>query len=76
MRRTALVLSAAAVLGVAAPALAQTLPVGASVDTKDGVAVTTTVNGQPGVGVASRDGQVCVGLSYQVPFCTDVSVGR
>ena len=73
MRRAVLALSAAAVLGGAAlPSLAQTLPVGVTTDTKGGVTVGTTVNGQPGVGASVRDGQACVAASLQLPVCADL----
>jgi hypothetical protein len=65
----------AAVAGTAVPSLAQvstpkgTLPVGVTYSTKDGVFVGTTINGQPGAGAWVRNGQACVGFSYQVPQC-------
>jgi hypothetical protein len=38
----------------------------------DATGVGTTVNGQPGVAVYRNNhtGSVCVGMSYQIPFCT------
>ena len=73
MRRTALTLSATAVLGgLAVPSFAGTLPVGVTYSVKDGVSVGVTVNGQPGAGASSRDGRTCVGISEQVPQCVDL----
>lgn len=72
MRRTVLVASMAAVLGgLALPSFAAP-PVGVTYDTKDGVSVGTTVNGQPGAGASVRGTEVCVGLSYQLPACAHV----
>ena len=74
MRRTFLTLAGTAVLGaLAAPSLAAvSSPVTVTYSTKDGVAVGTTVNGQPGAGASVRDGRACVGFSYQMPQCVDV----
>ena len=81
MRR--LVIAAAvgtAVVATAVPSLAaqtstpkqQQLPVGVQVSTNGGVFVGTTINGQPGAGVAVANGRACVGFSYEVPFCADL----
>lgn len=77
MRRTVLALSVTTVLaGLAVPSFAQELPVGVDVETKDGVVVTTTVGGQPGTYTGVRDGQACVVVSKQVPFCRTVPSTR
>jgi len=71
-RRLLIAGAAAAVVaaGAAVPALAATGgPV--TVDTHDGVTVGVTVGSQPGAGAhVSPDGQVCVGISLQLPVCT------
>jgi hypothetical protein len=80
VRRTVVSLSLGAVLAVlavlAVPALAVAKPpVGVQTDTHNGVFVATTVNGQPAVGVFARNGQACVWVSLQVPFCRDLPAG-
>lgn len=66
----------AALGGAVVPALAQsgsaTSPVTVYTDTHDGVSAGFYVNGQPGAGAhVSPDGQVCVGISLQLPVCAD-----
>ena len=77
MRRTVVSLSIAGVLaGLAVPSLAAVNPpVGVQTDTHNGVAVGTTVNGQPGVGAFVRNGRACLWVSLQVPFCQDIPTG-
>jgi hypothetical protein len=62
--------------GLVVPSFAGTLPVGVSYDTHNGVSVGTTVNGQPGVGAWVRDGEACVGASYQMPQCVGLGAQR
>ena len=63
--------AAAALAGAVVPSFAMTSPVTVHTDTSNGVQVSVDVNGQPGVGAhVKRDGGVCVGISYQIPFCT------
>lgn len=33
------------------------------------------LSGQPLVSVSDSNGQVCVGFSYEVPFCVPLSIG-
>ena len=75
MRRAVLAVSALAAVGAAVPALAATTepPVGVTVRTDNGVFVGTSVNGQPGVGAWVGGGKACVGASYQIPQCVDLS---
>ena len=61
--------AAAAVAGAVAPSFAQSSPVGVQVSTTNGVAVGVTVNGQPGAGARVSNGEACVGISYEIPFC-------
>lgn len=73
MRRTALAFCLAVLATLAVPALAApSLPVGVTYDVKDGASVGTTIGGQPGAGASVRDGQACVGFSYQVPQCVEL----
>jgi hypothetical protein len=69
---------ASALAGAVVPCFAQTVPptpVGAQVDTTNGVAVTTTVFGQPGAGAwLTSGGQLCAGFGEQVPQCVDTGI--
>ena len=72
--------AAAAVLGVVVPSFATTgpdnPPVTVYTDTHDGVSAGFFVNGQPGAGAhVSPDGEVCVGISLQLPVCAGGGVG-
>ena len=67
----------AAVVATAVPSFAaqsptprQTSPVGVTVSTDGGVFVGTTFEGRPLLAASVAGGQVCVGLSLEVPFCT------
>jgi hypothetical protein len=66
----------AAVVGTAVPSLAaqtatpkQSLPVGVTYSTKDGVSVGVTVDGRTAVAASVANGEACVGISLQVPAC-------
>ena len=59
----------AGVVGAVAPSFAQSSPVTVQVSTTNGVAVGVNVNGQPGAGARVGDGEACVGISLEVPFC-------
>ena len=73
-RLVVLGVSAAAVVGFVAPSFAKpSLPVTVTVNTSNGVAVGTAVNGTPVAGASvSNSGQVCAGVGEQVPVCTPV----
>ena len=78
-RLVILTTTAAAVLGLVVPSFAKpSVPVTVTVDTSNGVAVGTAVNGTPAAGVSvSNGGRVCAGIGEQVPLCTPVvSVSR
>lgn len=69
----------AAIAATAVPSFAalsptpkQSLPVGVTYSTKDGVFVGVTVNDRPGAGASVANGQACVGISLQVPVCADL----
>ena len=62
--------AAAAVTGVVVPSFAQSSPVTVGISTTDGVAVGVGINGEPGVGARVSNGQVCFGVSLEVPYCT------
>jgi len=68
----------AALAGAVVPSFATTggagqLPVGVQVDTSNGVAVGTTIVGQPGVGASvENNGRICAGFSYEVPQCVAI----
>jgi len=69
--------AAAAIAGAVVPSFASTgpgqLPVGVHTDTSHGVAVGTTIVGQPGVGASvDNNGRVCAGFSYEVPQCVAI----
>jgi ABC-type sugar transport system substrate-binding protein len=50
-------------------------PVGVHVGTENGgVQVGTSLPGQPLVGARADRSGVCVGFSYQIPFCLPVSL--
>jgi hypothetical protein len=63
-----------AVGGAVVPSFASSappLPVTVTTDTHDGVSAGVSVGGQPGAGAhVSPDGQVCVGVSLQLPVCS------
>ena len=69
--------AAAALAGAVVPSFATTgqgqLPVGVQVDTSNGVAVGTTIVGQPGAGASvENNGRICAGFSYEVPQCVAI----
>ena len=79
MRRTALALTAVAVLGgLAVPSFAANVPVKVTYSTNGGVFVGTTINNNPGAAVWVQNNTACVGFSYEVPGCYSVpaSVSR
>lgn len=65
--------------GAGAASAAATLPVGTpivSVGTANGgVQVGTGLPGQPLVGARADSTGICVGFSYQIPFCLPLSMG-
>ena len=71
-RLVVLGVSAAAVVGVVVPSFAATLPVGVHVTrTSNGTSVGVSVQGVNVAGASASDnGQVCAGISQQVPVCT------
>ena len=68
--------SAAAVVGVVVPSFASTSPVGVHVTrTSSGTSVGVSVQGANVAGASAyNNGQVCAGISQQLPICTP-SVG-
>lgn len=71
-RLVVLTTTAAAVVGLVVPSFAKpSLPVTVTVDTSNGVALGTAVNGTPAVGASvTPGGKVCAGVGEQVPVCT------
>ena len=75
--------ASAAVLGAVIPSFAQSgaqsgpsSPVTVYTDTHDGVSAGFFVNGQPGAGAhVSPSGEVCVGVSLQLPVCAGSEIG-
>jgi hypothetical protein len=65
--------AAAALAGAVVPSFATTgpaSPVTVHTDTRNGVAVGTTIFGQPGASASvENNGRVCAGFSYEVPQC-------
>jgi hypothetical protein len=71
--------AAAAIAGAVVPSFASTgtgtgtLPVTVQTDTRNGVAVGTTIFGQPGAAASvQNNGRVCAGFSYEVPQCVAI----
>ena len=64
--------SAAAVVGVVVPSFASTSPVGVHVTrTSSGTSVGVSVQGANVAGASAyNNGQVCAGISQQLPICT------
>ena len=77
MKRALLVLAAtgAALLPATAHA-SQPSPVGVVLRTDNGVGAGVIILGQPGAGVwyDATSGEVCFGISYEVPFCAPVNI--
>lgn len=77
-RLVVLTTTAAAVVGLVVPSFAKpSLPVTVTVDTSNGVAVGTAVNGTPAAGASvTPGGRACAGIGEQVPVCTPVVGAR